>query len=426
MKKFTIILAFMLAFAGYSHSQVIEDFEHIPLNLMLGGEDDNSTMTVIANPDMGEANPSPYVLEFLRSQNGVPWGGFWSELPEPVDMTDMKYVHVQVWKPRISPIRFKVEGGPGGTFEFESMEPQTLIEEWETITFYFPDADGMYPIIALLPDFEDPLTLEDDITIYFDNIVFSDNEVPGEGNELMVENFSPITMNPMLGGEEDDSYFDVVLNPDVNDTNPSYRVGKFHRSQNGVPWAGFWSALPEPVDMTEHKYVYVEVWKPRISPLKFKVEGGPGGTFELESMEPQTKVNEWETIVFHFPEADGEYPVISFMPDFEDPLTLDEDIVIYFDNIRVGAAPGGTNINDPALAEGFMVKVFPNPANEQVTVETIPNSVVTLIDITGNVITQQASSGPTTSLNLEGFAKGIYLIRVMNGENVRTTKLMVH
>ncbi len=426
MKKITIILAFMLAFAGYSHSQMIEDFEHITLNLMTGGEDDNSTMTVIANPDQGEANPSPYVVEFYRSQHGLIWGGFWSALPEPVDMTDMKYVHVQVWKPRISSIKFKVEGGPEGTFELESIEPQTLTEEWETITFHFPDADGLYPIIALLPDFEDPLDLDDDIVIYFDNIVFSDNEEPGEGNELMVENFSPITMNVMTAGEDDDSYFDVVLNPDQNDANPSDRVGKFFRSQHGLIWSGFWSALPEPVDMSEQKYVYVDVWKPRISTIKFKVEGGPGGTFELESIEPQTKINEWETIVFHFPEADGEYPIIAFLPDFNDPVDLDDDIVIYFDNIRVGGAPDGTNINDPLLpAAGFDVKAFPNPAREQVTVETLPNSMITLIDITGNVITQQVSSGPTTSLNLEGLSKGIYLIRVVSGENARTTKLMV-
>ncbi len=339
MKKFMIVLAFMLAYAGYTHSQMIEDFEHIPLNIMFGGENDNSAMTVIGNPDLDEANPSQYVIEFFRSKHGVPWGGFWSLLPEPVDMTNMKYVHVQVWKPRISPIRFKVEGGPGGTYEFESLEPQTLTEAWETITFYFPYADGEYPVIVFMPDFEDPLVLVEDIIIYFDNIIFSDNEEPGEGNELMIENFSPIPMNLMAGGEDDDSYFDVVFNPYQNEANPSHRVGKFFRSQHGLPWGGFWSAIPEPFDMSEHKYVYVDVWKSRISPVKFKVEGGPGGTFEFESMQPQTQVYEWETLVFHFPDADGEYPVIAFMPDFEDPLELDEDIIIYFDNIRLGGEP---------------------------------------------------------------------------------------
>ena len=426
MKKFTFILAFMLAFAGYSHSQMIEDFEHIPLNLMLDGETDPSTMTLVLNPDQDDANPSYYVIKYDRSQHGIPWGGFWSSLPETIDMTTKKYVHVDVWKPRISPLKFKVEGGPGGTFELFSIEEQTLTNEWETITFHFPDADGDYPVISFMPDFEDPLTLDEDIVIYFDNIVLSDNAVPGEGEELVIEDFEFIGLNVMTDGEEDNSTMTVVANPAPDEVNESNLVVEYFRSQHGVPWGGFWSALPETVDMSEHKYVYVDVWKPRISPLKFKVEGGPGGTFELESMEPQAKVNEWETIVFHFPDADGEYPVIAFMPDFEDPLTLDEDIVIYFDNIRVGDAPDPTNINDPALpAAGFDVKVFPNPASEQVTVDALPNSLVTLIDITGNVIIQQVSSGPTTSLNLEGISKGIYLIRVVNGENARTTKLMV-
>ncbi|TVQ15803.1 MAG: T9SS C-terminal target domain-containing protein [Bacteroidetes bacterium] len=406
---------------------MIEDFEHIPLNLMLDGEDDNSAMTLVLNPDQGEANPGYYVIKFDRSQHGFSFGGFWSALPEPVDMTDMKYVHVQVWKPRISPLRFKVEGGPGGTFEFESMEPQTLTEEWETITFYFPDADGLYPVISFMPDFEDPLDLDEDIVMYFDNIVLSDSAVPGEGDELVIENFEFIGLNVMTDGENDNSTMTVIANPAPDDVNESNLVVEYFRSQHGFVFGGFWSALPEPVDMSENRYVYVDVWKPRISPLRFKIEGGPEGTFEVESMEPQTKVNEWETIVFHFPDADGEYPVIVFMPDFNDPLDLDEDIFIYFDNIRLGGAPDDdTSINDPILpVAGINLKVFPNPAREQVTVETLPNSLVTLIDITGNVIRQQVSSGSSTSITLDGLSKGIYLVRVVNGEHARTTKLMV-
>ncbi len=80
--------------------------------------------------------------------------------------------------------------------------------------------------------------------------------------------------------------------------------------------------------------------KTRISPLKFKVEDGPSGNLEIASMNPQTVVNEWEDIVFDFSEKTGLWNVIAFMPDFEDPLTLTEDIEIYFDYIMVN--------NDPA------------------------------------------------------------------------------
>jgi hypothetical protein len=58
MKKFTILLLCMLVFTGMARSQFMEDFEHIRLNVMTGGAEDDSEMRVVPNPDMGEANPS--------------------------------------------------------------------------------------------------------------------------------------------------------------------------------------------------------------------------------------------------------------------------------------------------------------------------------------------------------------------------------
>ncbi|MFW6226893.1 MAG: hypothetical protein ACOC31_02210, partial [Bacteroidota bacterium] len=381
MKKITMILIVMLAVTGFSYSQMIEDFEHIPLNLMLGGEDDDSEMKVVPNPDQSDANPSAYVLQFNRSQHGVPWGGFWSDLPETVDMTDKKYVHAMVWKPRISPVKFKVEGGPGGTFELESIDPQTLTSEWETLTFHFPDADGEYPIVAYLPDFEDPLTLEEDIVIYLDHIVLSDNETPGEGDEIIIEDFESIPMDPMLGGEDDNSEISVVNNPDSSDVNPSNRVGQYLRSQNGVPWGGFFSALDEPINFTENKYVYVKVWKPRITPVKFKIEGN-GDPVEIESMFPQTKTNEWEELVFDFSDVSGEWSTIVLMPDFIEPVDLDEDILIYFDDIRLGEAPQAPGYDVDFVWSDFEtdgltnVEGFRDPLNDQTTAEDMPGEGV--------------------------------------------------
>ncbi len=347
MKKLTTLMASMLLFTAFASSQVLEDFEHIPMNWFSLGE--NGFVQVVANPDP-EGNTGHYVGEFTRGQ-GDPWGGFWSPLPEPLDMDQYSYIFVDVWKPRISPVVFKLEQGPDPDIELPSVDPQTTTEEWETLVFDFSEAEGQWNVLTFFPDFIDPVDLDGDIMIYFDNIILSDNPVPGEGNELVVENFNFIHMNPMLGNEDDNSHFTIIPNPDQGSANPSNYVVRFHRSQHGVPWGGFWAPLPEPVDMSEHKYVYVDVWKPRISPIRFKVEGGPGGTFEHESIDPQTKVGEWETMVFHFPDADGEYPIIAFMPDFEDPLELDEDIVIFFDNIRVGDAPDDDdNGEDPDFA----------------------------------------------------------------------------
>lgn len=421
MKRFTLLFAIILVFGGGTFSQeYIEDFEHIKLNWISAGE--NGNMKVVPNPDT-EGNSSGYVVQFTRGADGDPWAGFYTSLDTPLDVEEYGYVFVDVWKPRISPLRFKFEGGEVENIEVPAMEDQTLTEQWETIVFDFTGNTGSFPTATFFPDFEDPLTLTEDIVIYFDNIVFSDNPVPGEGNEMLLDDFEFVPMNAMLGGEEDNSFFEIVVNPDPTGANSTDHVAKFHRDKDGVPWGGFWSSPEEPYDMSTHKYVYVDVWKSRISPIKFKVEDGPGGTYELESVTPQTLTEEWETIVFHFPDADGEYPTFAFMPDFEDPVNLTEDIVIYFDNIRIGDV--GMNVEDNMSITDVHFKVFPNPAGEFLNVELEAGAVVGLYNITGSLIKQQVSTGKDVVFDTSHLPGGFYMVQINKNNAVHTEKVII-
>jgi hypothetical protein len=409
MKKFTFLLVMLFAFSFAANTQMVENFEHIRLNIMLGGDDDNSNFTVVPNPDQGDANPSSHVVKYERSQHGVPWGGFWSALPEPLDLTENKYVHVRVWKPRISPLKFKVEGGGSPNLEIPSMEPQTLVGEWEDIVFDFSEVTGPWNVIAFMPDFEDPLTLEEDIVIYFDYIMVNNDPTPGSEAVYVVEDFDHIPLNLMLGGDEDNSSMSVVPNPAPDDVNLSDYVIKYERSQHGVPWGGFWSALPTPLDLTENKYVYVKVWKPRISPLRFKVEGGGSANLEIPSMEPQTKTGEWEEIVFDFSEKTGLWNVIAFMPDFEDPLTLEEDIVIYFDDIRLGLHP---NVGIADINTAGQMSVYPNPASSYITVkhaEAIQQ--IEIFDLAGKLVYKSNVESVETSIDVSALSRGVYILK---------------
>ncbi len=329
----------MLGLAGISGAQTIEDFESIALNPMLGGAEDLSSFAVVANLDQTGINASSMVAMFVRDKDGVPWGGFWSALSAHVDVTDNKYVHVKVWKPRISPLKFKLEGGDAGTLETPSMNEQTLTGEWEEMVFDFTSKTGTYPTVVFMPDFEDPLTLAEDIVIYFDDITVNNDPAAGSAAVYVVEDFEHIALNYMLGGAEDQSSMAVVPNPDPSGINLSASVVQYVRDKDGVPWGGFWSALSTPADVTDNKYVHVKVWKPRISPVKFKLEGGDAGTLEAPSMNEQTITGAWQDIVFDFTSKTGTYPVIALMPDFEDPLTLAEDITIYFDDILINNDP---------------------------------------------------------------------------------------
>jgi hypothetical protein len=339
MKKFTLFMLMMLSVFSITTAQVVEDFETIRLNYMLGGAEDLSTLEIVANPDPTGINTSGMVCKYVRDKDGVPWGGFWSALAISVDVTTNKYVHVKVWKPRISPVKFKLEGGAAGNLEAPSMAPHATTGAWEELVFDFTSKTGTYPTIAFMPDFEDPLTLTSDMVMYFDDIIVNNDPTVGSAAVTVIENFEHIGLNYMLGGAEDVSSMSIVRNPDRSGVNMSDLVVKYVRDKDGVPWGGFWSSLPTPVDVTVNKYVHVKVWKPRISPVKFKLEGGTAGNLEAPSMSPQTLTGMWQDIVFDFTSKTGTYPVIAFMPDFEDPLTLTEDIVIYFDDIIVNNDP---------------------------------------------------------------------------------------
>jgi hypothetical protein len=339
MKKNLLIVSMLLTIFGFSKAQVVSDFEVIKMNLMLQGNlTDQSSMAVVPNPDTSGINKSKWVVKFVRDKDGVPWGGFWSTLPTPVDVTVNKYVHVKVWKPRISPIKFKLQDGAAGTLETFSINPQTSTGMWEDIVFDFTSKTGTYPTIAFMPDFEDPLTLTEDIIIYFDDIMVNNDPTPNSAAVDILEDYEIIPLNIMYNNPlTDSSNMTLVPNPDSRGINTSNWVVKFVRDKDGIPWGGFFSATA--VDVTTNKYMHVKVWKPRISPIKFKIQDGAAGTLETFSTGAQDSIGAWEDMVFDFTSKTGPYPTIAFMPDFEDPLTLTSDIVIYFDDIILNNNP---------------------------------------------------------------------------------------
>jgi len=95
--------------------------------------------------------------------------------------------------------------------------------------------------------------------------------------------------------------------------------------------------------------------------------------------------------------------------------------------IQVGECSG---TEEPPSASAFF-KVFPNPVNEQVTVEIdrniSGNCKITLFDLTGcrlMEIQQIIPAGNRISLNLREFCKGLYFLKVQAGGWISTVKLI--
>lgn len=257
------------------------------------------------------------------------------------------------------------------------------------------------------------------------------------GEYIVIEDFesdAQITLNTMANGSLDTpEAFEWVENPAPDEVNPNGWVMRFTRAHDGNPWAGFWSALPEPIDMTNHKYVHVKVWKPRVSPVRFKVEQGTTNPsfFELTPMQAQSVVDGWENLVFYFPDATGSYPVIAFMPDFEEPMTLTENITIYFDNIVLSNSPeppavGTSNEGDLELPSSIALdQNYPNPFNPSTTIRfTLPEASIvriTVFDLLGRsvrtLVDGQAMDAGVheVAFDARDLASGTYIYRMDAG-----------
>jgi len=229
--------------------------------------------------------------------------------------------------------------------------------------------------------------------------------------------FNKLSPNVQANGPgESNADFTVVANPNPSGINTSSKVVMFTRrtgGANAMPWAGFWSTIVDPdPDFTTDKYLHVKVLKTKTSPLHFKIEGGVDGNLEIANMNAYTDVGEWQDIVFDFSSKTGTYPVVAFMPDFEDPLIDTGDITIYFDDIKV---------NNSAVAETLGLKqnillakivMYPNPTTGVLNIKSTEElSSATIYSLDGRkVLTINKFERGNTIINASSLSKGLYLI----------------
>lgn len=221
-----------------------------------------------------------------------------------------------------------------------------------------------------------------------------------------------LTLNVMGGVTNSNTDMTVVDNPNPSGINTSSKVVKFDRNTAGDLWGGFWSPVVDPdPDFTTNKYVHVKVLKTRISPIKFKIQGGAAGDFETTSVNAQTQIGVWEDVVFDFSSKTGTYPTVVFMPDYFEPAVLEGNIVIYFDDIIVN------NIATPTMAiqDNYLdgrISLYPNPSNGFIHIESLEDiQSIQMFSVDGRQVAQfNGFSAGTNTISIENIAKGMYFV----------------
>jgi hypothetical protein len=75
--------------------------------------------------------------------------------------------------------------------------------------------------------------------------------------------------------------------------------------------------------------------------------------------------------------------------------------------------------------EALEGNIFPNPASDYITIQTVPGANYTLTNIQGQVVKEGKLSDTTSSIDVTDIQSGSYFIRLSNNGKVRTEKVMV-
>jgi hypothetical protein len=86
--------------------------------------------------------------------------------------------------------------------------------------------------------------------------------------------------------------------------------------------------------------------------------------------------------------------------------------------------PTITNIS--ALENEITFSIYPNPATNFIRINSSAGvDKLSILDISGRVVTQFSNLNLTEAIDISGFRTGMYLVTIESGSSVNTKKLIV-
>jgi len=185
--------------------------------------------------------------------------------------------------------------------------------------------------------------------------------------------------------------------------------GVFMSTNNGGSWAAVNTGLPVNIDINAMAISGGNIFAGIINPL------GGGGVYLSTN-----NGGSWAAVDTGLPNCWVSALTISG----DNIFAGTEGIGIY---IRPLSDFGITGIEK--ITNNNNLAVYPNPANERITIElkglnSIQNSLISICNIQGQTILQQSLRQSKTELDISGLLKGIYILKLNNGEKTEVQKLI--
>lgn len=93
---------------------------------------------------------------------------------------------------------------------------------------------------------------------------------------------------------------------------------------------------------------------------------------------------------------------------------------VYSERVSFSTGTGGIG-----TADGGLLRLYPNPADRSVTVETVAGTRLTIADQSGRIVLEATLPDRTTTINTEGLPAGAYFLRTVNGNGTSVRKLII-
>jgi hypothetical protein len=369
-----------------------------------------SDLKVVNNPHLAPENGSLKVGEYTDpSGGGTEFAGIGIEFPAPPDLSLYNHLSMQVWAPADNvPFLFKLEGSGPGNEVFDTLP---VGNKWYKFDIDFSGAVGTQHTKLVI--FTNVLSATGGGTYYFDNIKWS----RAGYNGCILDNETALTtfdFKYFANGALENTFAEVIDNPNASGINTSSKVGKFVKVGNALPFAGMYTSpdLEAPIDFKGIKTVKAKVHMDHIGNFAVKLEGSQTGAPAIEIPVANTLINQWEEITYNFSAIadNAEYRRLTLFFDLGIDAT-GSDVTSYYDDIVIGAGKCGS-VGTFSPAEVAAMRVSPNPTADFLLVENMEGIArLEVFDLMGRRVAVSNTSGDTyTDLNVSQFPAGMYLL----------------
>lgn len=399
------------------------DFEMGEVNtdfLNYGG----ATASVIANPHIDAANPSPTVAQIVRD-GGEFWAGSKIFLDNTIDLSAEWQISMKVYTtaPIGTRIKLELENATGST----NLDYLTTVTgAWETATWNFDGQANDYDRIQFLFDFGNVGNGATTSIFLFDDV----QQELGPAIPEPVATTLPIDFETSVVTSDFTNFFGaittVIPNPQIDANNPSLTVGQFLRSGG----AGFMRSkltLTAPLtNMSSFGTITMKIYTdaPVGTILKFKLENIVPNAFGKEADALTTVSGEWATYTWDLSNADSPiYDVLTLMLGYNGANDASANATFLFDDIQIVA-----NLSNGADETLNMeeINMFPNPAKDIVTISSKNASIKTIaiFDILGNLVIELQPNNREASIDISKLASGLYIAKVSTETGTGSLKII--